>query len=59
MVLANQLIYLIKVKIMRKIFSNYVCFSKSTNFNLFCKNQRFLTFSAELFGILIELQGVS
>ena len=32
MVLTNQLIYLVKVKTMRKIFSNYVCFSKSLNF---------------------------
>ena len=31
MVLINQLIYLVKVKTMRKIFSNYVCFSKSLN----------------------------
>ena len=27
-VLTNQLIYLVNVKTMRKIFSNYVCFSK-------------------------------
>ena len=32
MVLTNQLIYLVNVKITRKIFSNYVCFSKSPNF---------------------------
>ena len=32
MVLTNQLIYLVDVKTMRKIFSNYVCFSKSPNF---------------------------
>ena len=32
MVLTNQLIYLINVKTMREIFSNYVCFSKSPNF---------------------------
>ena len=32
MVLTNQLIYLVNVKTMRKIFSNYVCFSKSPNF---------------------------
>ena len=32
MVLTNQLIYLINVKTMRKIFSNYLCFSKSPNF---------------------------
>ena len=32
MVLTNQLIYLVNVKNMRKIFSNYVCFSKSPNF---------------------------
>ena len=31
MVLTNQLIYLENVKTMRKIFSNYVCFSKSPN----------------------------
>ena len=31
-VLTNQLIYLVNVKTMRKIFSNYVCFSKSPNF---------------------------
>ena len=36
MVLTNQLIYLVNVKTMRKIFSNYVCFSKSPNF----KNSR-------------------
>jgi hypothetical protein len=28
-VLTNQLIYLVNVKTIRKIFSNYVCFSKS------------------------------
>ena len=32
MVLTNQLIHLVNVKTMRKIFSNYVCFSKSLNF---------------------------
>ena len=32
MVLTNQLIYLVNVKSMRKIFSNYVYFSKSPNF---------------------------
>ena len=34
MVLTNQLIYLVNFKTMRKIFSNYVCFSKSPNFNI-------------------------
>ena len=34
MVLTNQLIYLVNVKAMSKIFSNYVCFSKSPNFSL-------------------------
>ena len=33
MVLTNQLITSVNVKTMRKIFSNYVCFSKSPNFN--------------------------
>ena len=32
MVLTNQLIYLVNVKTMRKIFSNFVCFSESPNF---------------------------
>ena len=32
MVLTNQLIYLVNIKTMRKIFSNYMCFSKSPNF---------------------------
>ena len=32
MVLTNQQIYLVKVKTMRKTFSNYVCFSKCLNF---------------------------
>ena len=32
MVLTNQLIYLVNIKTMRKIFSNYVCFSKCLNF---------------------------
>ena len=32
MVLRNQLIYLVNVKTMSKIFSNHVCFSKSLNF---------------------------
>ena len=32
MVLTNQPIYLVNVKTMRKIFSNYVSFSKSLNF---------------------------
>ena len=31
-VLTNQRIYLVNVKTMRKIFSNYVCFSKIPNF---------------------------
>ena len=31
MVLTNQLIYLVNVKSMRKIFTNFVCFSKSPN----------------------------
>ena len=34
MVLTNQLIYLVNVKTMRNIFSNYVCFSKSPNFKI-------------------------
>ena len=33
MVLTNQLIYLVNVKTMRKIFSNYVYFSKVQNLN--------------------------
>ena len=33
-VLTNQLIYLVNIKTMRKIFSNYVCFSKSPNFKM-------------------------
>ena len=33
MVLKNQLIYFVNVKNLRKIFSNYVYFSKSPNFN--------------------------
>ena len=33
MILTIQLIYLINVKPMMKIFSNYVCFSESPNFN--------------------------
>ena len=32
MVLTNELIYLVNVKTIRKIFSNYVCFSESPNF---------------------------
>ena len=32
-ILTNLLIYLVYVKTMWKIFSNYVCFSKSPNFN--------------------------
>ena len=32
MVLTNQLIYFVNVKTMRKMFSNYVYFSKSPNF---------------------------
>ena len=32
MVLTNQLIFLVIVKTMRKIFPNYVCFSESPNF---------------------------
>ena len=34
MVLTNQLIYLVNIKTIRKIFSNYVCFSKSPKFNI-------------------------
>ena len=34
MVLTNQLIYLVNIKTMRKIFLNYVCFSKSPNFRV-------------------------
>ena len=37
MVLTNQLIYFVNVKTMRKIFSNYVCFSKSPIWRFFCK----------------------
>ena len=33
MVLKNQLIYLVSVKTLRKIFSNHVCFSNCLNFN--------------------------
>ena len=33
MILTKQLIYLVNVKTMRKIFLNYVCFSESPNFN--------------------------
>ena len=33
-VLTNQLIYLVNVKTRRKIFSNYVCFSKSPSFTM-------------------------
>ena len=36
MALTNQLIYLVNVKTMRKIFSNFVCFSESPNFTTFC-----------------------
>ena len=43
MILTNQLIYLVNVKTMRKIFSNYVCFSKSPNFKVKVRNF-FLTF---------------
>ena len=44
MVLTNQLIYLVNVKTMRKIFSNYVCFSKSPNFiDFFAKIKPLLT----------------
>ena len=43
-VLTNQLINLVNIKTMRKIFLNYVCFSKSLNFTgkkcEFCKDQR-------------------
>ena len=48
MVLTNQLIYLVNVKTMTKIFSNYVCFSKSPTFNkipflkVFRENLKFL-----------------
>ena len=34
MVLTNQLIYLVNDKTMRKIFSNYMCFSKIPNFTI-------------------------
>ena len=33
MVLTNQLIYLVNVKTMRKIFSNYVCFTEKATKN--------------------------
>ena len=33
MVLTNQLVYFVNVKTMRKIFSNYVSFSKNPNIN--------------------------
>ena len=48
MVLTNQLIYLVNVKTMRKIFSNYVCFSKSPKFNVKAKREissNFVAFS--------------
>ena len=41
MVLTNQLIYLVNVKTMRKIFSNYVCFSKSPNLFKLSSYRRF------------------
>ena len=34
MLLTNQLIYLVNIKTTRQIFSNYVWFSKSLNFNI-------------------------
>ena len=34
MVLTKQMIYIVNVKTMRKIFSNYMCFSESLNFKL-------------------------
>ena len=49
MVLTNQLVYLVNVSSMRKIFSNYVCFSKSPNFNkVASKPPKFLNFSPYL-----------
>ena len=38
-VLTNQLIYLVNIKTMKKIFSNYVCFSKSLNFMRYVENK--------------------
>ena len=35
MVLTNQLIYLVNVKTIGQIFSNYACFSKSSNFKVY------------------------
>ena len=40
--LTNQLIYLVNVKTMRKIFSNYLCFSKSPNFKNSCTLHYFI-----------------
>ena len=34
LVLPNQLIYLVNIKTMMKIYSNYMCFSKSPNFTM-------------------------
>ena len=39
----NQLIYLVNVKTIRTIFSNYVCFSKSPNFTCQLENSKRVT----------------
>ena len=49
MVLTNQLIYLVNFKTMRKVFSNYVCFSKSVNFNFHVLNKLKISFLHVLF----------
>ena len=52
MVLMNQLIYLVNVKTKRKIFSNYVCFSKSPNLFKLSSYRRFKkeALNSNLFG---------
>ena len=56
MVLTNQLIYLVNVKTIRKIFSNYVCFSKSSNFKDYIHNiQRINTLFSYCFQFFVFL----
>jgi hypothetical protein len=54
MLLTNQLICLVNVKTMRKIFSNYVCFSKSLNFNELYKSVYNLFLLLEVLGLRLH-----
>ena len=55
MVLTNQLIYLVNFRTMRKIFSNHVCFTESTNF-IYIKGFIFSLYKTFIIDIIKHLE---